>query len=342
MNTTVKFAKTASWGNREVTPAYLKKKAGVELVTPEGYEPFREDNVSHAEVLDTIEAPRAWEKGYDGSGVGIVLIDSGAEPHPSIANRIRFFKDFSDDNNTQLSASHYHGTSMASAAAAAGAFPGVAPGAHLLILKLCQPDGQFYGEQVTKAVEWVAENKERYNIGVLNMSFGLDDKDKSKVMPGLEAALASVVKKGVIPLAAAGNEGPGIAKLGPIAASPNTLAVGASDGNGTADGDDDTVLKWSTRVAPDDPNRPEVLAPGIGLVRAHGRKTQMISADGGTSPATALASGAVAVWKQANPELTLEGVRAIVAETSQPLEGYGPEAQGHGVIRVQKGLEAVL
>ena len=70
-----------------------------------------------------------------------------------------------------------HGTHVAGIIAAAGARKndstrGVAPGAHIISLKVLDADGGGYAGDVVEAIEWAIANRERFRIRVLNLSLG--------------------------------------------------------------------------------------------------------------------------------------------------------------------------
>lgn len=48
----------------------------------------------------------------------------------------------------------------------------MAPGAHLLNLKVLGADGSGQASDVIEAIDWAIENRQRYAIRVLNLSLG--------------------------------------------------------------------------------------------------------------------------------------------------------------------------
>src|SRR5205823_3337920 len=114
-------------------------------------------------------------------GVGVALVDTGVVDTPDLhGSRLVRSPDFSGEEDA---VDHYgHGTFMAGliagdGTASAGAPDqhfGVAPGATLVSVKVADADGSSTLSRVIAGIGWVVANRDTYNIGVLNLSFGLD------------------------------------------------------------------------------------------------------------------------------------------------------------------------
>ncbi|MCW2700298.1 MAG: hypothetical protein JWQ45_1833, partial [Blastococcus sp.] len=136
--------------------------------------------------------------------------------------------------------------------------------------------------------------------------------------------------------------GYGSVKLNNPAYDPYVLAVGGSDGLGTATTDDDIVGSWST--SGDGQRNPDVVAPGQSVVSlrvpnsqldaAHpeGRTGERFFRGTGTSQAAAVVSGAAALLLEQRPELTPDQVKALLTGTAKPLGKHDRKAQGNGLI----------
>src|SRR5262249_34365207 len=132
----------------------------------------------------TIGARSAREDwGYDGSGVGVAGIDSGVPPwhghlgdaHASPGRqRVGPFVDLVAARNTRY-ADYGHGTHVAGIIAgngydSNGARSGIAPGAHLIALKVLDGSGAGRISDVIAALDYVVLNKDLLNIRVVNLS----------------------------------------------------------------------------------------------------------------------------------------------------------------------------
>jgi subtilisin family serine protease len=215
-------------------------------------------------------------------------------------------------------APHKHGTAMASAIAAHGRLMGVAPAAHILAVRAFDdaPAGAHATTtRILDGLQWVANSGAR----VVNMSFtGPED-------PSVHDMVASIRRKGMVLVAAAGNEGPQAAPAYP-AAYPEVIAVTATD----ADDKLLPVANHGSYVA--------VAAPGVDIfVAAPGGAYEFTT---GTSIATAHVSGLAALLIARNPSLTPDAVQAILMKTAKDLGAPGRDDEfGAGLV---DAYEAVL
>ena len=128
--------------------------------------------------------------GYDGAGVGVAVIDSGITNwHDDLTyqgsssrvrtvggQRVTAFVDFVNDNPVPYD-DNGHGTHVAGIIAgngydSYGSRAGIAPGAHIVSLKVLDAKGQGVISDVILALEWAIRNKGAHNIRVVNMSVG--------------------------------------------------------------------------------------------------------------------------------------------------------------------------
>ena len=135
--------------------------------------------------------------------------------------------------------------------------------------------------------------------------------------------------------------------------APWVLTVGASSTNGTSDRGDDAVASFSSRGPSylDYAAKPDLLAPGHGTVSLadplsafYTTKAPFLSGGSlstafkpyltlsGTSMAAPVVAGTVALMLQANPQLTPNGVKAILQYTAQEYPGYDALTQGAGFL----------
>lgn len=283
-------------------------------------------SAEHAGTGTPVQVGAADPGGLTGAGVTVALLDTGVADVPGLAGRVVAGPDLSDEGD---GVDRYgHGTFMAGLIAGEGV--GVAPGARVLSIKVAGADGEARLSRLLAGMQWVLDNRREAQIGVLNLSFGVETPQGANGDPLVRAAEA-VADAGVTVVAASGNEGEG------VVTSPGTswaaVTVGASDTHGTADIADDTVAPWSGRgkVGPFD--KPDLVAPGVDIVslRAPGSKIDTefpnarIGADrfrgSGTSMATAIVSGAVAAVLAARPGATPADVKAALVDTADPIEG---------------------
>jgi serine protease AprX len=313
------------------------------------------------------------EFGYDGAGIGVAVIDSGAAWHDDLSanggpQRVVYFADYVKTHKSPYD-DHGHGTHVAGIIAgngfdSGGARTGIAPAASLVVLKVLDKTGRGLVSDVIAALDHVVALRSTYNIRVVNLSVAAPVVDSYEVDP-LTLAARRAVEAGLVVVAAAGNQGEGAtgrAQYGGIAApgnAPWVLTVGASSHAGTIDRADDAIARFSSRgpTAIDYLAKPDLVAPGVGI--------ESLSAPGsrlyndlspyllagtvptelpylsltGTSMAAPVVTGTVALMLQANPSLTPNAVKAILQYTAQNSPVYNSLTEGSGLLNARGAVQ---
>ncbi len=257
--------------------------------------------------LDKLRADPGYA-GVDGSGVRVVVIDTGIDAsHPFFDGRVVYQYDFAD-NDTQATDRNGHGTHVAGVIAGSDPmFGGVAPGTELIVLKVFGDDGSGAFGSLERALQWVVTNGQAWHVGVVNLSLG-DGRNWATAGShyGLGDEFAALAAQNIITVAADGNNYASTNALGVAypGADPAVLAVGAvwagdfggpwRFGNGGIDEStgSDHIASFSQR----DPNQTDVFAPGARLTSAAiggGVRTMQ-----GTSQSAAYVSGVAALAQQ--------------------------------------------
>ena len=136
-----------------------------------------------ATEVQALGADQAWSgllglPGVDGAGIGIAIIDSGiTKNHESLKNRVVASLDFVTGNGRKGADGYGHGTHVAGIAVGSstngkGRFSGVAPGAHVVSLRVLDDNGQGTTSDVIAAIDWVIANRKYYGLRVVNLSLG--------------------------------------------------------------------------------------------------------------------------------------------------------------------------
>jgi serine protease AprX len=319
----------------------------------------------------TVGAPFVWETlGFDGSGVGIAIIDSGVTAwHDDLSQRVVHFADFVNPHATAHD-DYGHGTHVAGIIAGTGydsngARRGIAPGASLVVLKVLDGAGEGYISNVIAAINYTIERRADFNIRVINLSVASGVYESYTTDP-LTLACKRAVEAGLVVVTASGNLGrdaDGRAQRGGITApgnAPWVLTVGATDHRRTTARDDDRVAPFSSRgpSAIDGSAKPDIVGPGVGiesladgeslLFQAHPdarlwgaveTATEPYLSLTGTSMASPVASGTIALMLQANPSLTPNLVKAILQYTAEERSAYTNLAQGAGFLNARGAVQ---
>jgi serine protease AprX len=250
-----------------------------------------------------------------------------------------------------------HGTHLAGIVAGddgvSGGFEGVAPGAHLISLKVAAHDGAVDVSQVIAAIDWVVQhrNDPGLNIRVLNLSYGTDSLQSYQLDP-IAFAVENAWRHGIVTVVAGGNEGTSRGSLTDPAVDPYVLAVGAANLNNTNLLSCGTVAPFSSRGSSS--RSVDVVAPGVSIASLRdpgstidlGHPGAVVNGrffrGSGTSQAAAVTSGAVALLLQARPTLAPDQVKALLRGTATPLALLDGNAEGAGAININAAANAAV
>lgn len=290
-------------------------------------------------VKKIIHTDYAYKSGLDGKNTVIVVMDTGIAPHADFGKRILAFHDFCngrlgiyDDNG--------HGTHVSGIIAGDGRmsrdtggrciYSGMAPAAKLIMLKVLDGKGNGNTSTVLRGIEWIARNKDIYNIKLLNISVGMLPSAGAKEQRELLDAVDDIWKRGIMVVAAAGNNGPKQNTVTIPGISRKVLTVGSCD-----DTKPETEAKNKTRTAGGGLKngyssmgptaccivKPEILAPGTNITSCgmDGRGYQVKS---GTSMAAPVVTGALALAFQKYPYLKPAEMKLRLYERAYPRGAY--------------------
>src|SRR5579864_2009523 len=208
-----------------------------------------------------VNATLAWKLGWDGTGVGVAVVDSGITVKNDLMSadklnaRVVYSQSFvSTEGPTDL---YGHGTHVAGIIGSNGAnstgagfsrtFKGIAPNGSLINLKALNQMGGGLESDVISAIQAAIQLKNIYNIRVLNLSLGRPVFESYTLDP-LCQAVEAAWKAGIVVVVAAGNSGRdnslGTHGYGTIASpgsDPYVITVGATNTRGTPQVRDDNV-----------------------------------------------------------------------------------------------------
>ena len=191
-------------------------------------------------------------------GIAIVaVLDTGVDTdHPDLSyidciTKVTHFK----PDTKSCEDGHGHGTHVAGTIAANGKIKGVAPDANLSIVKVCDKRGWCYGDDIAAGIYYAADN----GANIISMSIGGDNPDP-QVLAAIDYA---VDEKGLLVVAAAGNDGSADGSIDYPGAYVKVMAVGAIDST-------EAVPSWSSRGINDgdyiiEEREVEFGAPGVSV-----------------------------------------------------------------------------
>ena len=161
---------------------------------------------------ETVNAAAAVAAGYDGTGIGVAVIDSGigaltadfevAKKTSGIVYEAYFI-------GTSAADLYGHGSHVAGLIGSNGngsVYTGIVPKANLIILRALDQNGAGTDASVINAINAAISLKNTYNIRVINLSLGRPVFEAAALDP-LCQAVEAAWKAGIVVVVAAGNEG---------------------------------------------------------------------------------------------------------------------------------------
>jgi serine protease AprX len=311
-------------------------------------------------VNEIIESSWAHERNITGKGVGVAIVDTGISLHKDFAgeeNRVIAFKDFInklpdpyDDNGH---GTHVSGIVGGNGYSSKGRYVGVAPGCNLIGVKVLDYRGDGNISDVLAGLQWIIDNRFKYNIRVVNISVGTTSKENMDENSLLVQGVNAIWDSGVVVVVAAGNNGPGPMSISTPGISRKVITVGSSNDNVAVEVFGSRTKDYSGRgPTPYCIKKPDIVAPGSNIVSCNisryskGRNSRLGAADSpmmytiksGTSMATPVVSGAIALLLSVHPELTNREVKLRLRESAVDL-GQRWEKQGWGLLNVRRLLD---
>jgi subtilisin family serine protease len=278
--------------------------------------------------LDDYNIRTAWNT-TKGAGVTIAIIDTGIDSGVrDLAGAVVGGADFSGEgaSNGQLpvGSEDEHGTMVASLAAGrgTGASSGVigsAPEASLLSLSIGFGDGS--DDQIAEAVRWAVDN----GADVINMSLTRNTLDWPE---SWDDAFLYAMQHDVVVVAAAGNRGSGTVEVGAPATMPGVLTVSGVDRDGQASFDASAQGITIGVAAPSEDL--------VGVIPGGEYVTWS-----GTSGATPIVAGIVALVRAAHPDLDAANVINRVIRSARDAGPAGADfTYGFGLVDAAAAVTA--
>jgi serine protease AprX len=265
----------------------------------------------------------------------IAVVDSGVDATKlaDFGNRVVASVNFCSTCTDGTVDDEGHGTMVASLAAGAGLYSGVAQNAPIVNVRTSDASGASRESDVIASVDWILQNKDQYNIRVANFSMRAGATSSFRYDP-LDAAVEKLWFNGVVVVAAVGNYGSNGEAMQVAHApgnDPFVISVGALGTQGTVDPSDDTAAPWSVYGHTlDGFAKPEISAPGRWVVAAVPMNSTLpttapdrVVAPGymwmsGTSLASPIVAGAAAQVLAHHPNWTPDQVKGALLVTANP------------------------
>ncbi len=274
---------------------------------------------------------------YTGRGVGVAVLDTGCFPHEDFHHRIAVFGDMLhrrkapyDDNGH---GTHVCGIIGGSGCSSGCTYCGVAPGCHLTPVKVLDRRGNGYASDVLAGLRYIREIRSRYNIRIVNISVGSFSRRNMGENSALVRGVDDAWDDGLVVVVAAGNTGPKSGTITTPGISRKVITVGCSDDHKAVNVMGSRMVDYSGRG----PTatcicKPDIVAPGASITSCSNRSGEY-TAKSGTSMATPLVSGAIALLLEKYPGMSNRDVKLCLRERAVDL-GLPRNHQGWGLLDV--------
>jgi serine protease AprX len=234
-----------------------------------------------------------------------------------------------------------HGSHVSGIIAGTGegnaSYKGVAPGAALIGLKVLNSSGSGSISNVDAAIEWVITNKSLYNIRVINLSLGTTGSSNGN--DSTSQLVNKAFANGIVPVVAAGNDGPNFYTIGSPGAAANAITVGAQ-----ADPGEKGFFQayFSSRGPTADGRiKPDVSAPGYNITSVRAGTSSSYTTYSGTSMATPFVAGTVALLLSANSSLTPTEIKSKLTSTTVDWGAAGQDSDyGYGRLQAYEAVKS--
>jgi serine protease AprX len=315
-------------------------------------------------VADIIDLKWAHDRNIMGENIGVAVVDTGICMHKDFTegkNRIKSFHDLIhgriepyDDNGH---GSHVSGIIGGNGFLSGGRYTGVAPKCDLIGIKVLDQKGDGNISDVLAGLQWIIDNKAKYNIRVVNISVGTTTKDNADENSLLVKGVNAVWDAGIVVVVAAGNNGPSPMSISTPGISRKVITVGSSDDRITVELFGNKTMDYSGRgPTASCVKKPDIVAPGSNIVSCGTMKNYqryrynvlnnprndytnlMYAVKSGTSMATPIVTGAIALLLSAYPSLSNKEVKLKLRDCAIDL-GFPWSKQGWGLLNIPRLLQ---
>ena len=228
-----------------------------------------------------------------------------------------------------------------------GKYRGIIPAGRLVVGKVLDENGDGNTKHMIHALDWIYDNRKKYNIRILNISVGIGNLSDSKKLAQLRERIERLWDGGVLVVSSAGNKGPADGSVSSIGDTNKAIIVGCCDTEQRNKNIDNCEKHSGRGMLNSLIRKPDLVAPGTNIVSCC--HTFFWEKDGyqdayigkmGTSMATPIVTGCAALLIQKEPYLTNEQIKDRLHYTARDL--HKPwNLQGWGMVDAKSLLENV-
>jgi serine protease AprX len=262
-----------------------------------------------------------------------VVIDTGIYPHIDFVlgrNRIIKFIDLVNNRDAPYD-DNGHGTFVSGVLCGNSIidkYSGVDDTCNLIMIKALDNNGETNSIKILQAMQWILDNKHRYNIRVVCMSFG---SISSGLLDPLVKGVEVLWNSGIVVVSAGGNSGPESQTIMSPGASRKIITVGSLD----KISGDLKVADFSSRGPINNVYKPDMVVPGVDIISTNvfDKEKQYYTKMTGTSVSTPMVAGIVSLLLKINPNYTPDQIKYMLIRACEEIDG-DRNSEGFGVLKL--------
>ena len=266
-----------------------------------------------------------------------VIIDTGVYPHIDFdlgQNRIIKFIDLIN-NRDCLYDDNGHGTfvvGVLSGNSICSKYSGIDNNCNIIVIKALDSEGMTNSIKILEAMQWILDNKNKYDIKIVCMSFG-------SVFGNVDDPLINGVEvlwdNGIVVVSAGGNSGPEDSSIMSPGASKKIITVGSLDK--CDDGENFMVADFSSRGPINNSYKPDLVVPGVDIISTNvfSKDKKFYTTMSGTSVSAPMVAGVVSLLFKFNPNYTPDQIKYMLINSCDIING-DRNVEGYGVLNLHK------
>lgn len=265
----------------------------------------------------------------------VVIIDTGIYEHIDFVlgkNRLIKFVDLIS-NKTVPYDDNGHGTFIAGVMCGNGInkkYAGIDKISNIIVIKALDSTGETTTTKILEAMQWVLQNKEKFNISTVCMSFGSVYREDDPLVNAAEI----LWNNGIVVVTAAGNSGPDGETIMSPGSSRRVITVGSLDDISLGN---IAVADFSSRGPAGNYYKPDIVVPGTDII-----STNVFSVDrkfytkmSGTSVSAPMVAGVASLLKNINPRYSPDEIKYMLITACNRIEG-DRNKEGYGYLDLRK------
>ena len=281
-------------------------------------------------------------KSFSPSDVNVCVVDTGIDAAHADLNegQVIGWKDFVNGRTAPYD-DNGHGTHVAGIAAGQGdansGNRGNASGASLVGVKVLAGDGSGTTTAVINGIDFCVQSKATHGVRIMNLSLG--SSGSSDGTDATSVAVNNAFDAGILPVVAAGNDGPSAYTIGSPAAAAKALTVCSLADPGKRGF---FVSDFSSRGPTADGRiKPDVCGAGHRITAPKANSGTGYVAYSGTSMATPFVAGVAALMLDANYALTPADLKSKLIATAQDWRVAGADVDtGYGRVQAYEAIKS--